>query len=157
MRPGRTTSAPVDWPLLVAGISRQLRAARELLGWSQEELAGRAQTSQGLISRMERGNCLQMPLLSVLKVFHAMRDALACLEGAGAPSARALAAAAVELAAPSPRPLDPGLADLLRAYGNLSPAQRATFRRLVLPLAAVVAELPARAMPSPNPSEEEYA
>lgn len=137
--PGATS---LDWPALVLALGRQMRAARTLCGWSQQGLANAAGTSQGLVSRMEHGDALGLPLLSVLKTLHALADAVPQLEGAAAPTARALLACVVEFSGPARPPLDPGLATLLRAYNALRPGQRATFRRLVMPLAAVLAELP---------------
>lgn len=135
-----TTLTP-DWPALVAALGRQVHAARTLLGWSQDELAARAGTSQGLVSRMERGGCAALPLVSVLKLLQALADAVPHLEGATAPITRALLACTAELQGPARPPPDPGLAALLHAYHALPPGRRATFRRLVLPLAAVLAEL----------------
>jgi transcriptional regulator with XRE-family HTH domain len=135
-----TTRAP-DWAALVAALGRQVHAARTLLGWSQEELASWAGTSQGLVSRLERrGGCGGFELASVLKLLHALAAAVPQLEGAASPTARALLACVAELQGPARPPPDPGLAALLRAYQALSPGRQATFRRLVLPLAAVLAE-----------------
>jgi transcriptional regulator with XRE-family HTH domain len=136
------TTRPPDWIAIVAALGRQVHAARTLLGWSQTDLAAIAGTSQSLISRVERGDCIGLPLVSVLKLLHALADAVPQLDGAAAPTARALLACTAELGSPARPPLDPGLAALLRAYNALRPGQRATFRRLVLPLAAVLAELP---------------
>jgi transcriptional regulator with XRE-family HTH domain len=129
-----------DWAALVATLGRQVRTARKLLGLSQQDLAAAAGTSQGLVSRMESGRCAGVPLLSVLKVLHTLAAAVPQLEGAVAPTALALVACVAELGARPAPPTDPGLATLLRAYHALTPARRATFRRLVLPLAAVLAE-----------------
>jgi transcriptional regulator with XRE-family HTH domain len=44
------------WAVSMAGISpRQIRAARSLLGWTQQELADRAVVSGNTVQRLERG------------------------------------------------------------------------------------------------------
>jgi transcriptional regulator with XRE-family HTH domain len=137
LQAGAVIPPPPNWRILVAALGRQMYAARTLAGWSQVELAALAGTSQGAVSRLESGRCSQVPLVSVLKLLHALAAVVPQLEGAVAPTARALLACVGELATPA-RPLDPGLAALLRAYHALPPGRRQTFLRLVLPIAAIL-------------------
>ena len=50
-----------------------------LVGVSQEELAVRAGASQGAVSRLEAGRAVNTPLITVMKINAAMRDALTAL------------------------------------------------------------------------------
>jgi transcriptional regulator with XRE-family HTH domain len=61
------------------GMGRYTRRLRELAGLSQEELARRARVSQGAVSRLESGRAVQTPLIVVMKINTAMRQALAAL------------------------------------------------------------------------------
>jgi len=61
------------------GMGRYTRRLREFAGLSQEELARRARVSQGAVSRLESGRAVQTPLIVVMKINTAMRQALAAL------------------------------------------------------------------------------
>jgi transcriptional regulator with XRE-family HTH domain len=64
---------------LAAGLADVVREARRLIGWSQRDLAARAQTSQTMVSRIERAKVSTLDALVVERVLTALgiRGALA--------------------------------------------------------------------------------
>lgn len=71
-----------DWEHWMQGMGRYTRRLRELVGLSQEELARLAGVSQGAVSRLEMGRAVHTPLIVVMKVNAAMRNALSALDPA---------------------------------------------------------------------------
>lgn len=65
-----------DWREWMRALGRQARRIREFLGFSQEQIARLAGVSQGAVSRLEGGRGLATPLLVVVKLNLAMREAL---------------------------------------------------------------------------------
>jgi transcriptional regulator with XRE-family HTH domain len=65
-----------DWAEWMQQLGKQKRRVREMLGLSQDEVARRAGVSQGAVSRLEAGRGVATPLVVVMKVDKAMRDAL---------------------------------------------------------------------------------
>ena len=65
-----------DWREWMRGLGRQARRIREFLGLSQEQIARLAGVSQGAVSRLEGGRGLATPLLVVVKLNVAIREAL---------------------------------------------------------------------------------
>lgn len=57
-------------------MGRYSRRLRELVGLSQEALARRAGISQGAVSRLEAGRAVNTPLIVVMRINAAMREAL---------------------------------------------------------------------------------
>ena len=57
---------PTDWSILEKGIGRRLREARENQGLTQDELAARAETSQGVIQKIENGHSLRPRIVVAL-------------------------------------------------------------------------------------------
>jgi len=64
---------------LAGGLADVVREARRLIGWSQRDLASRAQTSQTMVSRIERADVSTLDALVVERVLTALgiRGALA--------------------------------------------------------------------------------
>jgi len=73
-------SSNVNWREWMQGLGRQARRVREFLGLSQEQIARLAGVSQGAVSRLEGGRGLATPLLVVVKLHLAMRQALTAYE-----------------------------------------------------------------------------
>jgi transcriptional regulator with XRE-family HTH domain len=69
-----------DWVEWMRQLGKQKRRVREMLGLSQDEVARRAGVSQGAVSRLEAGRGVATPLVVVMKVDKAMREALMELE-----------------------------------------------------------------------------
>jgi transcriptional regulator with XRE-family HTH domain len=122
-----------EWRTVCGALGAAVRDLRTLLGWSQAELAARAVTSQGTISRLERGGVPGVPLHSVVVVVRA----LAAGAGEGGlpmtPAARALITFC-QLLTPGVTvvaPLEPELATLVRLYQALPGAARAALVRCV--------------------------
>lgn len=69
-----------DWIEWMRQLGKQKRRVREMLGLSQDEIARRAGVSQGAVSRLEAGRGVATPLVVVMKVDKAMRDALCELD-----------------------------------------------------------------------------
>ena len=127
----------------IAAFGEQVRRLRELAGRSQLEVARAGHTSQSFVSRLERGE-LDIHFRNVLGVARALADVVPQLQGAvPTPLARTILALADHLDAAPAMPLEPGFATLLRTYHALTPPRRAAFVRVVLPIAALCAELPA--------------
>ncbi|MCW5893065.1 MAG: helix-turn-helix domain-containing protein [bacterium] len=121
-------------------LARDVRRARELLGWSQGDLARAARVGQATISRLERGTCSRMPYVTVLRVHGALAGAFRTLGDQarirGVPMiARGLPEAAVDVTLPA---LDDGLADLARMYGQLGEAERVSLIAVVRALAVAL-------------------
>ena len=70
----------LDWPRWMRGLGRHTRRVREFLGFSQEQLARLAGVSQGAISRLEAGRGLATPIVVVVKIHRALRNAVATLD-----------------------------------------------------------------------------
>ena len=68
------------WRAWMRELGRHKRRQREILGISQEQLAGISGVSQGAVSRLEAGRGLGTPLLVVLKIDLAMRAAFAGMD-----------------------------------------------------------------------------
>lgn len=62
----------LDDPLLPRTLATLIRDARTLIGWSQEELAARARTSQSRISRFERGVVPDLDIATLSRVLDAL-------------------------------------------------------------------------------------
>jgi len=125
---------------LMETFGREVHAARALLGWTQLELADRSMTSQACVSRIERGTHVDLHFVSALRVARALGLALLQIQSAVSPTARRLCQLAEDLATGPAPPPDPAFATLLAAYHALRADERATFLRLVLPIAAVLEE-----------------
>jgi transcriptional regulator with XRE-family HTH domain len=108
-----------DWNRMIEALGLSVRATRQTLGWSQADLAEKAVTSQGTVSRLESGKYPDLPFHSVAVIV------------------RALALGATDLHMPLSTPvqslvtftqsydlgicpsLDPGLVTLARLYHRL--------------------------------------
>ncbi len=106
-------------------LARDVRRARTLLGWSQEDLARAARVGQATISRIERGTCTRLPYLTVVRVRDALARAFDALgeeaRERGVPTLPVDVPAASDVAIP---PLKGGLAELARAYTALGETER---------------------------------
>jgi transcriptional regulator with XRE-family HTH domain len=132
-----------EWQRIVQALARATRELRLLLGWSQQQLADKAVTSQGAISRLEAGRCEDVPLRTVVYVLRA----LACGAVAADLSVSAQTHAILvfvrtfEPTFTFTGPLDPGLVALVRLYHDQAPARRQALLQLVT--AAVTLSTPA--------------
>jgi len=128
------------WQTLIAQFAVHVRDMRTLVGLSQQQLAVRADTSQGAISRLEAGSHIDVPLLTILKVTSALADATAQVDGAIPRQIAALLGFAAQFPHTHGGPLpDPALTQLLTAYHRLATPRRQAFVQLVLPLAHYLA------------------
>jgi transcriptional regulator with XRE-family HTH domain len=133
---GNASRTPIDWPRWMRALGRQERRVREFLGLSQEQLAREAGVSQGAVSRLEAGRGLATPMLVILKINLALRNAIRTLdptilnddlrrvldiEERLSPPAGDIGFSAVPLTR------DPDLEDLVRLYRELPERQRAAF------------------------------
>src|SRR4029453_14131229 len=69
-----------EWQRIVEGIGTTVHELRGLVGWSRRELAARAVTSQGTVSRLEAGTVPGVPLHSVVVVLRALAAGADALE-----------------------------------------------------------------------------
>jgi transcriptional regulator with XRE-family HTH domain len=74
-----STGRHTDWEHWMRGMGRYTRRLREMAGLSQEQLARLAGVSQGAVSRLEAGRAVNTPLIVVMKINSAMRQALTAL------------------------------------------------------------------------------
>ena len=139
----------VDWPNWMRGLGRHTRRVREFLGFSQEQLARLAGVSQGAISRLEAGRGLATPIVVVVKIHRALRDAVATLDPAIlSDAARRLLEDASRFAPAMegegfvevPLARDAMLEELIRLYNDLGDRQR---QKLLAVIRATVAALSA--------------
>src|SRR5262245_52983246 len=79
-----------EWNRVVAAIGESVKSMRGMLGWSQQQLADRAVTSQGTISRIESGNHADLPLHSVVIIIRTLASAATNMGLAVTPATRAL-------------------------------------------------------------------
>lgn len=140
-----TTTRPggKEWEQWMHGMGRYTRRLREFVGLSQEQLARVAGVSQGAVSRLEMGRAINAPLVVVLKINRAMRDALGRLDP------KLLSREAREVMAIPARGIpgteagfdrlsvgvDPELTEIVRMYRRVHPRNR---ERLLILLRAAV-------------------
>jgi transcriptional regulator with XRE-family HTH domain len=152
---GCGSGAQHDWTAWIKGLGRQARRVREFLGLSQEQVARLAGVSQGAVSRFEGGRGLATPLLVVMKVNSALRNAASTvgpdvisddarrilLLGEGLPGGNDAAA---------PITKDPELEELVRLYHDLPERQRQRLLTVVRATAAALGASPDAAADRPQ-------
>jgi transcriptional regulator with XRE-family HTH domain len=131
----------VEWRGITTALGATVRELRELLGWSQQELANRAVVSQGTISRIEAGTHAGLPFHSVVVVGRSLAAGAAAVKLAVSPVARSLLNFVVALDHEFSliEPMDPQLVKLVRAYQCLTPGQRAALADFVTATVALEA------------------
>jgi len=122
-----------QWAAFIAALARDVRATRKVLGWSQMKLADVALLSQGTISRLESGDCLNAPFRTVFQALTTLAAACGPLEVAVPPRIRGLIADTSD-----PIPLDPDFAALLHAYHDLPDRHRAWFVKMSTEVAQIL-------------------
>jgi transcriptional regulator with XRE-family HTH domain len=125
---GIGSGAQLDWSSWIKGLGKQARRVREFVGLSQEQVARTAGVSQGAVSRFEGGRGLATPLLVVMKVNAALRNAVSIVDREMlSEDARGLLLMDTTLpdddGAP-PITKDPALEELVRLYHELPERQR---------------------------------
>src|SRR4029450_2521677 len=135
-----------EWQRIVGVIGATVRELRLLLGWSQTELADRAVTSQGTVSRLESGRVPDVPLHSVVVVLRVLAAGADELDLELSPPVRTLLtfAQTVNPTFLVTAPLDPSLVRLLQIYHRLGPTQRLRFVEFLRATAAFVDGAPVR-------------
>jgi transcriptional regulator with XRE-family HTH domain len=127
-----TAQSNVNWRQWMQGLGRQARRVREFIGLSQEQLARLAGVSQGAVSRLEAGRGLATPLLVVVKLNAAMKNALSTYDP-DVLSREARALLEFDLRLPEqpggpfkdyPMARDGGIDELIRLYRGLPERQR---------------------------------
>lgn len=116
---------------------------RLLVGWSQQQLADQAVTSQGTISRIESGQHADLPLHSVVIIIRTLASAATTMGITVTPATRALITF-VQTVDPSysvVTPVDPELQDLLRVYHSLTNAEQIAMVRFVRAMSTFRGEL----------------
>jgi transcriptional regulator with XRE-family HTH domain len=133
-------------------LGRRTRGIRELVGWTQQDLADRAGVSQGAISRFELGQGLATPFLVVVRVLRVLHGGAQRLqsETAGAEAMQLLSEQSrtfLELLLDDPvdvpSVLDPDLERLLGVFRGVPPTARERFVK--------IAETIAEALSGPVP------
>jgi transcriptional regulator with XRE-family HTH domain len=116
---------------MIVALGLSVRDLRLTLGWSQTELAARAVTSQGTVSRLESGKVPDLPFHSVAVVLRALAGGAADLHFPLSPPIQALVTFTQSfdsgIICPS---LDPGLVALARLYHRLPTPIRPALVRL---------------------------
>jgi transcriptional regulator with XRE-family HTH domain len=122
-----------DWSRIVVALGVTIRDLRTLLGWSQQELADRAVTSQGTVSRLESGRYGDTPFHSVVVVLRTLGAGAMAMDLTVSPTTRALLqfmqslSPAIEVVDPP----DPNLIRIVRTFHQMPPRQRVAFMRVV--------------------------
>jgi len=138
------SGAQLDWSGWIKGLGKQARRVREFLGLSQEQVARVAGVSQGAVSRFEGGRGLATPLLVVMKVNAALRNAVSSMDSDMlSDDARNLLLLNERMpgwneSAPPAITKDPELEELVRLYRDLPERQR---QRLLTVVRATAAAL----------------
>lgn len=125
---------------MIAALGHYVKETRLLLGWSQENLAESARTSQGLISRMERGDCLALPFISVMKVLTALAASESPIGDAVPAPFNFVLACAAHLPGARPAPPDPHLGKLVQAYHQLPAARQPALVQMLQSIVTMVDE-----------------
>jgi transcriptional regulator with XRE-family HTH domain len=114
-----------EWKGIVAALGLSVRHLRHLLGWSQAELAQRAVSSQGAVSRLESGAYPDLSFHSVVVTLRALEQGAHAAAIPIVPPTRGLLDFAAGLD-PHYRlaRIDHDLARLVRLYHTLSPRQQ---------------------------------
>lgn len=131
-----------EWSRIIVAVGVTVRDLRTLLGWSQQELADRAVTSQGTISRLESGQHADTPFHSVVVVMRTLGAGATALDLTVSPTTRALLtfAQSINPTFEVVEPPDPNLVRIARTFNRMLPRQRVAFMRLV----SAVADLASR-------------
>jgi transcriptional regulator with XRE-family HTH domain len=128
-----------EWKRIVLNLASTVKQLRILLGWSQQKLADRSVTSQGLISRMESGQAADIPFHSVVVVIRTLAMGLAAIEVPLSPSAMALIEfCQANRAFITASPPDPDLVTVARILNRLPSKQRKAFVQLAKAAAELV-------------------
>src|SRR5262245_8943570 len=141
------TNTNVNWREWMQGLGRQARRVREFLGLSQEQIARLAGVSQGAVSRLEGGRGLATPLLVVVKLNLAMRQALASYEPEMlSPEVRRVLETDFHIPETAqgrfveyPLAKDPAVEELVRLYRGLPERQREKLLAVVRATASALA------------------
>src|SRR5262245_36814082 len=150
------SGAQLDWSGWIKGLGKQARRVREFLGLSQEQVARVAGVSQGAVSRFEGGRGLATPLLVVMKVNAALRNAVSSMDtDVLSEDARNLLLLDERVpgwneSAPPAITKDPELEELVRLYRDLPERQRL---RLLAVIRATAAALGAAVDTAREPAE----
>jgi transcriptional regulator with XRE-family HTH domain len=138
------SGAQLDWSSWIKGLGKQARRVREFLGLSQEQVARVAGVSQGAVSRFEGGRGLATPLLVVMKVNAALRNAVSSMDtDMLSDDARNLLLLNEHMpgwneSAPPAITKDPELEELVRLYRDLPERQRQQLLTVVRATAAAL-------------------
>ena len=132
-----------EWNKIVVAIAESVKNVRFLLGWSQQQLADRAVTSQGTISRIESGNHADLPFHTVVIVIRTLASAATSMELVVTPATRALITfvQSVDASYSVVTPIDPELRDLLAVYHGLTSSEQIAMVRLVRAMCTFRGEL----------------
>lgn len=112
-----------EWSKIIVAIAKAVKEVRELLGWSQQELADKAVVSQGAISRIEAGKHDGLPLHSIVVVFRALAVGASTVDIIPSPATRHLLAFVTSLSDDFTitEPIDQNLTALVRMFSQLNP------------------------------------
>jgi transcriptional regulator with XRE-family HTH domain len=131
-----------EWRGIVAAVGLSVRHLRHLLGWSQHDLAERAITSQGAISRLESGHHLDVPFRTIILTLRALEQGARTASLSIVQPTRSLLdfAAGLDPSYALAR-IDPELGRLIRAYQSMSPPHQLALVAFVTALGAKVTRL----------------
>jgi transcriptional regulator with XRE-family HTH domain len=132
-----------EWGGFIQAFAETVKEIRMMLGLSQQDLANRAMTSQGTISRVESGLHPDVPFITVMKLLLTLSSDTKLIPEALRPQTRDLLGFIDVLRPIVPglqaSPPEPAFANLLLTLQSLTQTQRRTFVRLVIPIAKYVA------------------
>lgn len=133
-----------EWDGFIKALAETVKELRMMLGLSQQDLANRAMTSQGTVSRVESGLHPDVPFLTVMKLLLTLSSDTRLLPEALRPQTKDLLAFIDVLRPIVPglqvSPPDPAFANLLLTFQSLTQPQKRAFVRLVQPIAKYLAE-----------------
>jgi transcriptional regulator with XRE-family HTH domain len=144
-------------------LGRRTRGIRELVGWTQQDLADRAGVSQGAISRFELGQGLATPFLVVVRVLRVLHGGAQRLqsESAGAEAlhllneqSRTFLELLLDDPVDVPHVLDPELERLLGVFRGVPPTARERFVKITETIAEALSGPAPQTAPRPDDQQQ---
>lgn len=129
-----------EWSRIIKNLARTVHEARGILDWSQQQLADRAVTSQGAISRVESGRMLNIPFHTVVVIGRAISAGMRTIQVSLPPSTMELLRFTQGMDGNFVDAVDPDIICLTNTFNRMLPKQRAIFMQFVRTTAELMSQ-----------------